>query len=78
MRNERVLLYRVMSLALLILVSVGRGIGSAEEEKEAEEVETVTGNHFPYPVSLRPQVEFWKKSSQHIQSFSRLSTTPRV
>ncbi len=61
MRNERVLLYRVMSLALLILVSVGRGIGSAEEEKEAEEVETVTGNHFPYPVSLRPQVEFWKK-----------------
>jgi hypothetical protein len=50
-----------MSLALLILVLYGNEVGRAEEAEEVEEVETASGSHFPYPASLRPQVEFWEK-----------------
>jgi membrane-bound lytic murein transglycosylase D len=65
MRNERVLMCRVVSLVTLILVLCGGGIGRAEEEEDEaveSEVEPVASvNHFPYPASLQPQVEFWKR-----------------
>lgn len=61
MRNERVLGFWGVSLALLILMLYGSGAGRAEDAEEVEEVETASGNHFPYAASLRPQVEFWKK-----------------
>ncbi len=61
MRNERVRAQWSVTLALLILVVYGGGVGRAEDPEEVGEVETASGNHFPYPASLRPQVEFWKK-----------------
>jgi membrane-bound lytic murein transglycosylase D len=58
MRITSVLTYKAVGLALLALLLFGGSRASAES---SEPTQPVFGGHFPYPASLRPQVEFWKK-----------------
>jgi len=58
MRTRSVLTYRVLGLALLTFLSFGETPARSEGEEQTQEV---ASGHFPYPASLRPQVEFWKK-----------------
>jgi membrane-bound lytic murein transglycosylase D len=58
MRTTSVLMYKTVGLALLILLLFG---GSRTSAESSEQTPPVSGEHFPYPTSLRPQVEFWKK-----------------
>lgn len=58
MRLTSVLTYKTVGLALLILLLCG---GSRTSADSNEQTQPRSGEHFPYPASLRPQVEFWKK-----------------
>ncbi|MGE0679754.1 MAG: lytic transglycosylase domain-containing protein [Candidatus Binatia bacterium] len=58
MRTTNVLTYKTVGLALLLLLWCGGSRTSAESN---EQTQLSAKGHFPYPASLRPQVEFWKK-----------------
>lgn len=58
MRLTSVLTYKTVGLALLILLLCG---GSRTKAEGNEQTQPASGGHFPFPASLRPQVEFWKK-----------------
>lgn len=57
MRIMSVLVYKAVGLAFLILLLYGGSRANAESHEQA----SLGSKHFPYPASLRPQVEFWKK-----------------
>src|SRR5262245_46504503 len=58
MRTTSVLTSRVVGLALFVLIGPG---GAPARSESSEQVQSITKEYFPYPASLRPQVEFWKK-----------------
>jgi len=55
---QNLLMSKVVGLALLMLVVSGGSDVLGESDGHSP---TTFGRHFPYPDSLRPQVEFWKK-----------------
>ena len=55
---QNLLRHKTVGLALLILVLLGGGQARGESDEHSR---LIFGRHFPYPDSLRPQVEFWKK-----------------
>jgi membrane-bound lytic murein transglycosylase D len=57
MHSNSGLTCKIVGLVLLILGILSGGSARSEDEEKAP---TISEN-FPYPASLRPQVEFWKK-----------------
>lgn len=57
MRNRNVLTHGVVGLALFILTLVGADYARGEHKTATS---AISEEDFPYPPSLRPQVEFWK------------------
>ncbi len=57
MRNRNGLMREVVGIALVILTLTGANYARGENKDIAQ---AISEEHFPYPPSLRPQVEFWK------------------